>query len=199
MRAIVLGAVAAATLLSGSAIARKPVEPPKLESNEIILFSHTGFSGGQYAIYGPTQHIVVPFKIGSVAIPDGTHWELCSGNTFSGCREITKSEPAIVASVRSARPVAPVLTSTPTTAGEAPLSDAHLRGIASEFFVTPAQGGHRIAVPEATAEAMTRSAEEFCRSAGWRSSFYARLQKVGGATYLADVLCADVAPGGEQH
>jgi hypothetical protein len=197
MRTIVLGAIAAAMLLSGSAIARKPVELPKLESNQIILFSHTGFSGAQYAIYGPTQHIVVPFKIDSVAIPEGTHWELCSGNSFTGCREISKSEPSILVSVRSARPVAPVLTSTPTTAGEAPLSDAHLRGIASEFFVTPAAGGKRIAVPEGSAEAMTRSADDFCRRSGWRSSFYARLQDVGGTTYLADVLCADVAPGGQ--
>lgn len=197
MRRMIAVAIGLGAFAAADAPAKAPVEAPQVPPNEVILFSHTGFSGGRYVIYGPTQHIVVPFKITSVAIPSGTHWELCSGNTYTGCREITQSEPSTLIPVRSARPVAPVLTSTPTTAGVAPLSDAHLRGIASEFFVTPAQGGGRIAVPEGTAEGMTRAADDFCRRSGWRTSFYSRLQNVGGTTYLADVLCADVAPQGE--
>jgi hypothetical protein len=38
---------------------------------------------------------------------------------------------------------------------------------------------------------MAERAREFCRSRGWRSSAYQRVQSVGPISYLADVLCVD--------
>jgi hypothetical protein len=55
----------------------------------------------------------------------------------------------------------------------------------------PDEGGNRIAVADTAAGALPRRATEFCRAHGWRTSVYQRVQAVGGATYLADVLCAN--------
>jgi hypothetical protein len=66
-----------------------------------------------------------------------------------------------------------------------------LRGMASEYFVAPDNHGARIEVPEGTGEAMSQRAQDFCRTRGWRTAAYARLQTLENRTFLADVLCAD--------
>jgi hypothetical protein len=40
---------------------------------------------------------------------------------------------------------------------------------------------------------MRRAADDFCRAAGWRQSVHARVQQVGAAYYLVDVLCSNDA------
>ena len=128
----------------------------------------------------------------SVKIPEGMSWELCSGNTFSGCKEFTKSDPGMVMNVRSVRPVAPKITTVGAAVGTVVTGpNPSLRGMASQYFVAPGDRGARIEVPEGTAEAMTRRAREFCRVSGWRMEAYARLQTLEGRSFLADVLCAD--------
>jgi hypothetical protein len=189
-RLIVLGV---ATLLAGSAVAQGQNE----SGQPAIAFSKGHFEGGRLTIYGPWQHITPEFTAKSIQIPQGQSWELCSGNTFTGCKEFDQSAAAMVMTVRSARPVASAIVSGP--AGEpaagptdaARLPDRSLKGLASEYFVAPRRGGSRIAVQPGTAEAMRQAAADFCRSKGWKMSPYARLQKAGTFYYLADVLCAD--------
>src|SRR5688500_6159608 len=161
-------------------------------SGEVVLHGKGHFKGPRRVIAGPRQHIEPPFVMRSVTIPSGAVWEFCSGNTFSGCRQFSQSVPATVMTVRSARPVAAVLPSTATTLPTgATVRCQSLRGMSSEYSVTPETGGIRVEVQPNTAEAMTSRAGEFCRSRGWRSSAYERLQTVGGRVYLADVLCVD--------
>ena len=189
-RLIIMGA---ATLLAGSGIAQGQSE----SEQPAIAFSKGHFQGGRLTIYGPWQHITPEFTAKSFQVPPGQSWELCSGNTFTGCKQFDQSVTAMVMTVRSARPVASAIVSGPTggsTAGGAAaanLPDQSLKGLASEYFVAPRRGGSRIAVQPGTAEAMRQAATEFCRSRGWRVSAYARLQKAGTAYYLADVLCAN--------
>ena len=169
-----------------------PVQASAQAGGEVILHSKGHFKGARRIIAGPRQHIEPPFVMRSVTIPSGAVWEFCSGNTFSGCRQFSQSVPATVMTVRSARPVAAVLPSTATTLPTgATIRGQSLRGMSSEYFVTPETGGVRVEVQPNTAEAMTRRAGEFCRSRGWRSSAYERLQTVAGRVYLADVLCVD--------
>ncbi len=97
----------------------------------------------------------------------------------------------MVMTVRSARPVGAVIPASATPAAGVLPGGQSLRGMASEYFVAPADGQVRIQVPEGTAEAGSRRANEFCRAHGWRSSVYQRLQSIGGVLYLADLLCAD--------
>lgn len=165
-------------------------------TGQMILHGQGHFKGLQRVILGPRQFIEPPFVVKSVTIAPGTQWEVCSGNTYTGCRQISQSVTSMVMTVRSARPVAAILQATATAAAPGqplPGTGQSLRGLASEYFVSPAAGGNRVEVTPGTAEAMTRQAGEFCRIHGWRTSAYERLQTVGGRFYLADVLCVDDA------
>ena len=183
LRRLMAGVAALAALLSVQAAAQT--------SNEVTLFGKGHFKGPSYTITGPTQ-FQFPFVMKSVQLPSGAEWEFCSGNTYTGCRQVSQSVPSMVMTVRSARPVASILTSN-ASQGQSlrGLVGQSLRGLASEYFVAPDEGGNRVEVQPGTAEAMSQRAAEFCRSRGWHASAYARLQAVGGRFYLADVLCAD--------
>lgn len=182
------------TLMAGVAAlaALQPVHATAQASSEVTLFAKGHFKGPHYTITGPTQ-FQFPFVTKSVQLPSGAQWEFCSGNTYTGCRQVGQSVPSMVMNVRSARPVASILTSSASPQGQSVrgVAGQSLRGLASEYFVAPDQGGNRVEVQPATAEAMSQRAVEFCRSRGWHASPYARLQTVGGKFYLADVLCAD--------
>lgn len=187
LRILMAGAAAFAVVLPGQGYAQT--------SGEMTLHGKGHFKGMQKVIAGPRQYIEPPLVVRSVTIPAGTQWELCSGNTYSGCRQISQSMPAMVMTVRSVRPVAGILPAdaTEVTASGQPLrgTGRSLRGLASEYFVSPDASGNRVEVTPGTAEAMTRQAGEFCRTRGWRTSAYERLQTVGGKFYLADVLCVN--------
>jgi hypothetical protein len=189
LRTVMTAAAASMALYASQAMAQ-PKEQPE---DQITVYSRGNFKGAQYRITGPTRGMEVPFTVRSVALPAGASWELCTGNKFSGCRQFSQSDPSTVVTVRSARPAPSVIRVAPgtTAATAAGVPGQSLRGMASEFFVAPGEGGSRIAVRPGTAEAATRAAEEFCRAHGWRSSAYERLQTVGQSFYLADVLCSD--------
>ena len=161
------------------------------EAGEAIMYSSTKYRGAAFPMSGPTRPIDPPFVAKSVKIPPGERWEFCSGRTFTDCKELTGSDESMVLTVRSARPVAPVLTETQVNAAIAAGGQASLRGYSSEFFIVPGDGGNRIEVAGGTSEARSRAAQDFCRGKGWRTSPYARLQNIDGRYFLADVLCAD--------
>jgi hypothetical protein len=180
-----IGAAALALLLPAQSLAQ--------EQTGLTMFARGQYKGPNYSVAGASQSMRIPFTVKSVQIPEGQAWELCSGNTFSGCKEFTKSDPSVVINVRSVRPVAPRITTVSQSVGAVVTGpNPSLRGMASEFFVAPDSGGARIEVTPGTNEAMSVRASEFCRTRGWRMSPYARLQTIDGRTFLADVLCADV-------
>lgn len=182
LRTGIVGVVLIAGLLAGQAAAQT--------SAEVAMFSKGHFKGYRTAIAGPSQFFQ-PLVVRSIVIPAGSEWELCSGNTYTGCRQIRASTKAMVMTVRSARPVAAILPASAGLQTSAMGRGQSLRGLASEYFVAPDNGGNRVAVQPGTAEAMSSRAAEFCRARGWRSSVHGRLQTVGGSVYLADVLCVD--------
>ncbi|NUS99946.1 MAG: hypothetical protein HOP96_03110 [Sphingomonas sp.] len=179
------GAVAVAAVLPAASQAQ---EQP---STELVLYPKGNYKGAGRHIAGASQSMQL-FTVRSVKIPEGMSWELCSGNTFTGCTEFPKSDPGMVMTVRSVRPVAPKITTISGAVGTAVAGpNPSMRGMASEYFVAPATNGARVEVPEGSAEAMSRRAREFCRTRGWRMAVYARLQTLEGRSFLADVLCAD--------
>ena len=181
-----LGAVAVAALL--------PAQSHAQEQAELTMYARGQYKGPNYSVAGASQSMRIPFTVKSVQIPEGQAWELCSGNTFSGCKELRKSDPSMVMNVRSVRPVAPRITTVGQSVGAVVTGpNPSLRGMASEFFVAPDTNGARIEVAAGTSEAMTVSAREFCRVRGWRYAVHARLQTLDGRTFLADVLCSDAS------
>jgi hypothetical protein len=187
MKVIMLRAAAAASLLLAA-------QAEAQSSGELTLYGRGQYSGPRLILDGPARAMTLPFTVKSVQIPEGTSWELCSGNTFTGCRRFSTSVPGMAMTVRSARPVGQavvVARGTISAAGKfepAPPAPS-LRGMASEFFVAPQKGSNRIEVKPGTKEEALRQASEYCRSIGWGSSAYAGLQTSGGSAFLVDVLC----------
>jgi len=186
MARVLLILATAAAFVAGTASAQS--------TGELTLYRNGHFKGPSLGVAGPITHIDPPFTAKSVQITSGTAWELCTGNTFSGCKRIDKSVEAGVFSVRSARPIAPVIT-TSIGPGAAPgtvdLPNQALRGFASQFFVAPNQGGRRVGVADNKQSNMGSAADQFCLAAGWRQAVHARLQDVSGTYYLVDVLCSN--------
>src|SRR3954463_10034675 len=104
MRRLLAMAGAAAIFTGGAASAQS--------IGEITIYSKGHFKGSSLGLAGPLTHIDPPFTAKSIQITPGTAWEICSGNTFSGCKRLDKSVDAMVFAVRSARPIAPVITTT---------------------------------------------------------------------------------------
>ena len=156
---------------------------PAQNESALTLYSRGQYAGARQSITGPTQFL--EFQARSVSVPAGETWELCTGNKFSGCRRVSQSSPAVVMTVRSARPA--VTAAGPiSVATAAAVTGQSVRGFASEYFVVPEQGGQRIETP---AGAAPQRADEFCRARGWTSSAHAAVQTVAGRPFLADVLC----------
>jgi hypothetical protein len=191
MRRLLAMAGAAAIAAGGAASAQTP--------GEMTIYSKGHFKGPSLGVGGPITHIDPPFTAKSIQITPGSAWEICSGHTFTGCRRLDKSDEAMVFSVRSARPIAPVITTrvgpgiTQGPGGTVELPNQSLRGLASEFFVAPNQGGQRVGVPDNKPENARKAADQFCQAAGWRQSVHSRVQQAGAAYYLVDVLCSNDA------
>jgi hypothetical protein len=181
MRRFVLAALAATISVAVSA----------QDQGTAILYSKAHFAGHSATVSAPTTQLP-PFEVKSLRIRPGTVWELCSGNTFSGCERYSESKAAMVRMVRSVRPVLAPIAQSVTLPSDAPVSGSgpSLRGLSSEFFVVPAQAGSRVEVTQATG-AESIAATKFCRTRGWRTSPYQRAQSVSGRTFLADVLCTN--------
>jgi len=191
-RVLGIGLAGAAMALAGAAQAQS--------TGEMTIYSKGHFKGANLGLAGPLTNIDPVFTAKSIQITPGSAWEVCSGKTFTGCRRIDKSVESGVFSVRSARPIAPVIRAAPVAAtgaigpdGTVSVPNQSLRGIASEFFVAPNQGGQRVGVPDNKPENMRKAADQFCQAAGWRQSGHARVQQVGTVYYLVDVLCANDA------
>src|SRR3954469_16812679 len=98
---LAIGVAAVATILAAAANAQS--------TGEMTIYSKGHFKGPSLGVGGAITHIDPPFTAKSIQITPGTAWEICSGNTFSGCKRIDKSVEAGIFSVRSARPIAPVI------------------------------------------------------------------------------------------
>lgn len=154
------------------------------QSGEAVIFERGDFKGASITLSSPTEHIDPAFTARSVRITGSAAWELCSGNTFTGCRRVDRSRAGVFI-VRSARPVAPVVVTRVSPPNHS------LRGVASEFFVAPSRGSARVAVARGSAEQMQREADDFCRAVGWQVSVHAQVQQEGTQFYLVDVLCTN--------
>ena len=110
LRQVAIGAVALAALLPAQSQAQEQ------QPAELVLYPKGNFKGAGYSVAGASQSMRV-FTVRSVKIPEGQAWELCSGNTFSGCKEFQQSDPAMVMNVRSVRPVAPKITTVGASVG----------------------------------------------------------------------------------
>ena len=183
-------------MLAGTVViaAFAPIQASAQDEASITLYSRGHFTGSSLTLTEPARGMTLPFTVKSIKIGPGRSWELCSGNTFTGCKRFSGSVEATAINVRSARPVGQAVIvpgGTVSSAGtfEPAPPTPSLRGMRSEFFVAPQRKGNRIEVKPGTPEEAARQAQEFCKSIGWRSSAHADLQAANGSSFLVDVLC----------
>ena len=150
-----------------------------------VIYANGNFKGYSMTLTGPLQGLEKAFVAKSIQIPEGQAWEFCTGRTFSGCKRLDKSVKAGVFNIRSARPIAPVVRASVAAPNQS------VRGVASEFFVSPREGNGRLSIPSNSPEQMRDKANAFCRAAGWRMAVHVQLQEGSGAYHLIDVLCAN--------
>ena len=187
MKLILLnGAAALAVLVSAPAQAQS--------GGEVTLYAKGHFQGTRLTLDEAATGMKLPFTVKSISVTEGASWELCSGNTFSGCRRFSTSVPTTAMIVRSARPAGTAVavrggTVTPSGKFERAGPSPSLRGLNSEFFVAPDKSGNRIEVKPGTAEEALKRAADYCRSVGWHSAAHVDLQTAGDRSYLVDVLC----------
>ena len=157
------------------------------QQGEVTLYTQGHFKGPSRTIDQATTALPA-MTVKSVKVAPGTAWELCSGNTFTGCKQFSQSDDGTVQSVRSVRPIAPPIAESVALPSAGPIAGAgpSLKGLASEFFPVPAQSGSRVEAATSTASTV---ATDFCRQHGWRAAAYHRIQTIEGRTFLADVLC----------
>ena len=152
-----------------------------------VIYSSSNYKGQSMTLTGALQGLEKAFIAKSIQVPEGQSWEFCTGRTFSGCKRLDKSVKSGVFNIRSARPVAPVVRANVAAPNQS------VRGVASEFFVSPRDAGGRVSIPSNNPEQMREKANAFCRAAGWRQAVHVQLQEGSGAYHLIDVLCANEA------
>lgn len=172
-RALIAG-LAAAAAVGGPAQAQS-------SNNSVTLFARGHYEGPGRTITGPVR-LPAPVTVKSVKIQGAAGWDLCSGNSFTGCRAYSQSDPSTVVSVRSVRPAGTISAERGRILPPGVLTAQSLRGHASEYFPAPVESGNRVAAQPGAATA-------FCKARGWGSAAHEDSEMVGGAASLADVLC----------
>jgi hypothetical protein len=167
-------------------------------ADEATIYRDQGFSGPAVAIERANPDLKLGFPIQSIRVRSGT-WELCPERNFRGrCLTVTGDTVNLRAAygwqgrLQSIRPVADSGWGGPGGGGGGGGQQQSLRGMASEYFPRPYEGGRRVpACPRgsATAACAQENANSFCKRAGWTRSAYQRIETERGTNYLTDVLC----------
>lgn len=168
--------------------------PPGGQAPYATIYRDTNYSGPAVAVERANPDLRLGFSVRSIRIRSGA-WQLCSLRNYGGtCITVIASTPdlgnrlGMLRRLGSMRPVA--------SRPEPPVppgSGQSLRGMGAEFFPAPRNrnGGRVLSCRDggSTANCAARTADQFCRAAGWNGSAYQSQQTEGRRVYLADVLC----------
>lgn len=196
LRGASMGAVVVSFLLLSSPAASqedKMLRPPQA-APEATFYRDLNFNGPAVFVNEPKANLQLNWRVNSIRIRSG-QWQLCERPNFRGtCRTydrdtIMLGTPLRGREVQSMRPLN-WWPGNPTVPGNNP----SLRGMASQFYPTPAQNGYRVLACDrsssAGASCAAATADRFCEAMGWRASARELLETVNGRVYLADVLCS---------
>jgi hypothetical protein len=169
--------------------------PPGGQAPYATIYRDTNYSGPAVAVERANPDLRLGFSVRSIRVHRGA-WQLCSLRNYGGtCITVIASTPdlgnrlGMLRRLGSMRPVAspPVPPVPPGGGGQS------LRGMGAEFFPAPRnRNGSRVLSCRnggSTANCAARTADEFCRSAGWNGSAHETQQTEARRVYLADVLC----------
>lgn len=186
--------VALAGVTAVSAQDDRMLRPP--ETAEAIIYRDAGYKGPAVNVSRAEPDLDLSFRVNAIRVRSGT-WQVCERPDYRGtCRSFNRDTPLIAIRgmvVQSMRPEGGNSGGGTWPGGE-PGNNPSLRGMAAQFYPAPAQRGMRVEAcvrGNATAECAQRSAAQFCREMGWRTSARQMMETVRGRVYLADVLCSN--------
>jgi len=168
--------------------------PPGGQAPYATIYRDANYSGPAVAVERANPDLRLGFSVRSIRVRSGA-WQLCPLRNYGGtCITVIASTPdlgnrlGMLRRLGSMRPVAsPPVPPAPGGGGRS------LRGMGAEFFPAPANrnGGRVLSCSDggSTANCAARTADQFCRSAGWNGSAYQSQQTEARRVYLADVLC----------
>lgn len=185
-------AVFAGLAIAATAAAQTDKMAP-MGRDEATIYRDAGFQGPAVFVGEAKSNLGLAWSVRSIRVRSGT-WELCARTRFRApCFRVSADEndlrrvyPLLYA-VQSMRPVGYA----PPVQPEPPAGTS-LRGMGAEFFPAPGRYNVRILScvnGNSTANCAARTADEFCRSAGWNGSKSESQESINGRVYLADVLC----------
>ncbi len=163
---------------------------------EATIYRDVNFSGPAVYVGEAKPDLGLNWPVRSVRVKRGT-WEICSRTRYRGrCATVAADEPDLRGrtgffdNVQSMRPLGGPQIQPPVA--PTPPAGPSLRGMGAEFFPAPGQYNMRIlSCPNgnSTANCAAKTADNFCRGAGWNGSTSESQESVNGRVYLADVLC----------
>lgn len=183
----------AALALAGSASLAQTDKIAPNGRGEATVYRDTGFQGPAVYVGEAKSDLDLSWPVRSIRVRSGL-WELCARTRYrSPCVRVSADEAdlrrvsRLLYQVQSMRPLGQL-----PDQPQDPVAGRSLRGMAAEFFAAPGVNGYRIqSCPNgnATANCAARTADNFCRGAGWNGSAHETQETVGRRVYLADVLC----------
>lgn len=182
--------IASVTALGTASLAADKMAP--IGNGEATIYRDAGYSGPAVYVNKAQPDMGLNWPVRSIRIKSGT-WELCARANFrSPCIRVSADTPNLSgrlgrqSMMQSMRPVGGQIVQPHPPAG------ASLRGMGAEFYPAPGRNGYRIpscSSGNSTANCAARTADQFCRSAGWNGSKSESQESINGRVYLADVLC----------
>lgn len=196
---IVMVAIGAAVSLGGGPAAAQ--WPGASQGGAATIYRDPNFRGPAVAVDRANSNMQLNYQVFSIRARGS--WELCPEPNFRGQCLIVAQDTADLrrtynwpGRLQSMRPISggPPPFQPPAGGGGNQQWGQSLRGMSSEFFPAPRQGNSRVLActrGTATPSCASASADQFCRSRGWRHSAREMMETENRRAYLADVLCAN--------
>ena len=172
------------------------------QSGNATIYRDRNFSGPAVAVDKANPNMRLNFQVLSIRVERGP-WEICSQPNFRGnCQIIRQSSADLrrshnwAGALQSMRPADTGWGGGGSGGGGSGGVQQSLKGMASEFFPAPRANGRpgaaRVLACSSgtpTAACAAKSADAFCRTAGWGGSARELMETENRRIYLADVLC----------
>lgn len=163
---------------------------------EATIYRDLNFQGPAVFVGEAKPNLQLSWPVRSIRVRSGL-WELCARTRYRApCAKVSADEAdlrnvsRVLYAVQSMRPLGGPQIQPPRP--PEPPAGTSLRGMGAEFFPAPGRYNVRIlSCPNgnSTANCAARTADDFCRSAGWNGSTSESQESINGRVYLADVLC----------
>lgn len=193
--AATLAMIAAAVLPAGVGQAQQS-DRMQVPAAEATIYRDANFRGPAVFIGQANANLGLAWPVNSIRVAGGS-WELCERINWGGTCRVVDRDQKLLGSLQRGMTVQSVRLVSGSSGGGFIGVEARnqvTRGASTEYHTQPESRGYRIpACPtgQPTNSCVKRTADNYCRTRGWRSSAHRMNQAIGQRAFLADVLCTN--------